>query len=70
MQTRAPMLASACLVSTLALTAPALAQDYDLDWSTIGHPGNRPTNAEETAHNPFAPPMGAVGYEYRLAKPK
>jgi len=68
MHTKAPILASACLVSGLALTAPALAQEYDFQWSTIGHPGNRPTNTEETAHNPFAPPMGAVGYEYRLAK--
>ncbi|NUQ51784.1 MAG: SUMF1/EgtB/PvdO family nonheme iron enzyme [Phycisphaerales bacterium] len=68
MRTKAPILAALCLVCGLGLTAPALAQDYDFDWSTIGHPGNRPTNAEETAHNPFAPPMGAVGYEYRLAK--
>lgn len=61
---RALLALHACILSS----ATALAQDYDFDWATIDHPGNRPTNAEETAHNPFAPPMGAVGYEYRLAK--
>lgn len=56
------------VLACISLAAPTFARDFDFQWSTIGHPGNRPTNAEETAHNPFAPPMGAVGYEYRLAK--
>lgn len=56
------MFAVVGLASGTALAQPA--PDYDFQWATVGAPGNRPTNANETFDGPF----GSVGHSYRMAK--
>ena len=43
--------------------------DYGIQFVTVGAPGNRGTLPEETPDNPFQS-IGAVNYEYRIAKTK
>lgn len=54
-------------IALAAWATPALAQDYDFSWATIGAPGNRATRPDETPWDPGLP-LGAVGYEYRLSR--
>ncbi len=56
------------LVIAVYAAGECRAQD-GFDWVTIGDPGNRATNADET---PLDPTMnaGAVGYKYRISKTK
>lgn len=47
--------------------------NYDFQWSTITHPGNRPANQIEAPdfYPPFSTPpllVGSVGYEYRISR--
>jgi hypothetical protein len=42
--------------------------DYGFEWARIGHAGNRGTLPSETPLRPDIPPIGAVNYEFRLAR--
>lgn len=58
------------LLLTIVFASPCFAgdiPDYGFQWAVIGDPGNRATRPEEV---PFEPELqiGAVGYEYRMAK--
>lgn len=65
------ILATATGSATLCVAQPV--PDYDFQWRTIGAPGNRPANQTEAPqlYPPYsipAFPVGAVGYEYRMAR--
>lgn len=59
-------------LTLLAIACPALAQDYDFDWVTINHPGNRSATAEEVlfGENSLAYNRGSVSHSYRITKSK
>ncbi len=58
----------------MGLVAPAQAQvppDYGIEWRTIGAPGNRLPNEQESPLSYLIPgeqPYGSVSYEYRLSR--
>lgn len=60
------------LAACLFLSVPALAQDYDFQWVTVGAPGNRSATAEEVlfGKNSLAYNRGSVSYSYRITKSK
>lgn len=63
--TRFGALAAAAVGAVPAAAQPA--PDYDLDWCTVGAPGNRPaTEADSSLLQGRS--IGAVNYEYRLTR--
>ncbi len=59
-----------CIVMAAACAAPALAQDYGIEFKTIGAPGNASASPDEfpfLAINGIGP-VGRVDYTYRMAK--
>lgn len=59
-------------ISCVALAVPALAQDYDFQWVTVGAPGNRAVNLDEVNGDQYSPVYnrGSVSYSYRITKSK
>lgn len=60
------------LAACLFLFFPALAQDYDFQWVTVGAPGNRAVNLDEVGGDQYSSAYnrGSVSYSYRITKSK
>lgn len=56
------------LAACLFLSVPALAQDYDFNWSTINHPGNAAYDGPDPVHTRLLVGRGQVDYTYRISK--
>ncbi len=69
MHTKAAIVAFACLAG-FALNSRALAQDYGIDFVTVGAPGNEAFNKPNWEDYPNSPAIGRgrVDYTFRMAK--